>query len=68
MINHKTVKFDFPMIEDSDSVYLEEYSHEVYRTSKLFWIIELKYVKCTEYTYELHMPKGQFEKQDIKFY
>lgn len=67
-IQHKTINFDFPIYEDADSVYLEEYSYKVMETYKLFWLIEFKTYVSEETEYKLHIPQGQFEKQNIEFH
>lgn len=66
-IQHKTINFDFPIYEDANSVYLEEYSYKVMESCKLFWLIELKTYVSEEKEYKLHIPEGQFEKQNIEF-
>lgn len=66
-IQHKTINFDFPIYEDADSAYLEEYSYKVMESYKLFWAIKFKTYVSEEKEYKLHIPEGQFEKQDIEF-
>lgn len=66
-IQHKTIDFDFPIYEDANSAYLEEHSYKVMESCKLFWLIELKTYVSEEKEYKLHIPEGQFEKQNIEF-